>query len=156
MSPKGSRVKAWFPSAAMFRSGAFWKWSDREGSDFISGLTHWWIHIWMDYLEMVEIAGGGRWLERVGPWGCALGLYIVPASSFLSLCFLTAVRWAALLHHTLLHSVLHCYLPRNNGACWLWTETVSPNTHFLPWVAFFKYSVTVKESWLAQWVKGSR
>jgi hypothetical protein len=57
------------------------------------------------------------------------------APSCLSLCFLAAIRWAALLHHAVLRRCSASAWPRNNKVSWSWAETsenLSQNKPLLP------------------------
>jgi hypothetical protein len=62
MSPsKSSCIEGVVPSAVMFRGRAFGRRLNHEGSDLISGSSHWCIH---------NLMGNGVSLEEVGTHEC--------------------------------------------------------------------------------------
>jgi hypothetical protein len=90
MAPKAHVLKAWSPTG-----GAVGRWLDHEGSSSMG---------WsIDEFILNGLLGGGAWLEKAGHWRhCLWRVCLVPVSSYLSLYFLAAVRWAAFLCHTIL------------------------------------------------------
>jgi hypothetical protein len=113
------------PNTVEFRGGAYERWLDHEGSYLMNGLIHLWIH---------SLLGLGR--------------------SELSLCFLSAMKWAALRHHILLPQCSASPQAQSDRAKRLWTET-SEIMSWLKMIDCLRCFVIEMENWLTHYLLGT-